>query len=147
MSKFPLWSRFGKRNYRFTSIEKRTGHLFVKIYRLMSEGVPVPNNIIDDLIAEAMVAAAEKSKVKPLSPARCTPSLSFEPKVGAASALLAFPPSCDNKSNCFKKLGTRANNYAMMSLIKSLLPSVPSNHITYSYRHQHHSVVPFTRHE
>ena len=47
----------------------------MKIYRLMSEGVPVPNNIIDDLIAEAMVAAAEKSKVKLFSPMKCTLSV------------------------------------------------------------------------
>ena len=47
----------------------------MKIYRLMSEGVPVPNNIIDDLIAEAMVAAAEKSKVKHLSTAKCATSV------------------------------------------------------------------------
>ena len=30
----------------------------------MSEGQPVPNNVVDDLLAEAMVAAAEKSKVE-----------------------------------------------------------------------------------
>ena len=32
--------------------------------QLMFEGIPVPNSIINDLIAEAMVAAAEKSEVK-----------------------------------------------------------------------------------
>ena len=30
----------------------------------MSEGMAVPNNVVNDLIAEACVAAAEKSKVK-----------------------------------------------------------------------------------
>ena len=35
-----------------------------QLYRLMSEGQAVPNNVVDDLLAEAMVAAAEKSKVK-----------------------------------------------------------------------------------
>ncbi len=35
-----------------------------QLYKLMSSGETVPNSIIDDLIAEAMVAAVEKSKVR-----------------------------------------------------------------------------------
>merc|ERR1712018_170440 len=61
-----------------------------QIYRLMSEGVPVPNNIIDDLIAEAMVAAAEKSKGFLIDgyPADVAQAGEFESDIGVPTAII-----------------------------------------------------------
>merc|ERR1712038_122171 len=66
-----------------------------QIYRLMSEGVPVPNNIIDDLIAEAMVAAAEKSKGFLIDgyPADVAQAGEFESDIGAPTAIIFLEAS------------------------------------------------------
>merc|ERR1712066_490554 len=64
-----------------------------QIYRLMSEGVP--NNIIDDLIAEAMVAAAEKSKGFLIDgyPADVAQAGEFESDIGAPTAIIFLEAS------------------------------------------------------
>merc|ERR1711884_931048 len=61
-----------------------------QLYRLMSEGMAVPNNVVDDLIAEAMVAAAEKSKGFLIDgyPADVQQSGDFESDIGAPDAII-----------------------------------------------------------
>merc|ERR1712039_175387 len=61
-----------------------------QLYRLMPEGQPVPNNVVDDLLAEAMVAAAEKSKGFLIDgyPADVTQAGEFESDIGAPSAII-----------------------------------------------------------
>jgi len=93
-----------------------------QLYRLMSEGMAVPNNVVNDLIAEACVAAAEKSKGFLIDgyPADVEQAGDFESDIGAPNAIIFLEADAkilterligrgnfdDNKGSVEKRLAT-----------------------------------------